>query len=160
MKLCLRTFVGVVCAMAVLLTGCSEGTTPTAKLSDDVATVGISVKGSQRKMKVNDQVVLPISIHNNGVATIPSGGKPGESLVVLATYHWFPPVGPVAVWDGVRTKLPEDIATGKSIDVPLLVKAPSEPGKYILVIDLVQEGALWFADTGSQTATLAFVIEN
>lgn len=62
--------------------------------------------------------------------------------MVLATYHWFPPVGPVAVWDGVRTKLPEDIAKSKSIDVPLLVKAPAEPGKYSLVIDLVKEGAL------------------
>lgn len=48
----------------------------------------------------------------------------------------------MAVWDGVRTKLPEDIAKSKSIDVPLLVKAPAEPGKYSLVIDLVKEGAL------------------
>jgi hypothetical protein len=142
------------------LSACSDRTAATAKLPNDVATVGIQVKGAQRKMKVNEQIVLPISISNNGVASIPSGGKPDGSLIVLATYHWLRPNGPVVVWDGVRTKLPGDIGKGKSIDVPLTLKAPEEPGKYTLVIDLVQEGALWFADTGSQTAAMTFDIGN
>lgn len=155
-----KIYIGVVCTTAAILAGCAERTAASAKLPNDVATVGIQVKGLQRKMRVNEEVVLPISIHNNGVAAIPSEGKPDGSFVIRATYHWLRPDGPVAVWDGVRTKLPQDIAKGKSADISLSLKAPSEPGKYVLVIDLVQEGALWFADTGSQTATLAYVIEN
>jgi hypothetical protein len=149
----------IICAVNIFLTGCSDHTAATEKLPSNIATVGIQVKGSQRKMKVNEQIVLPISIHNNGVAVIPSEGKPDGSMVVLATYHWIRADGPVVVWDGVRTKLPEDIRQNKSLDLPLTVKSPSEPGKHILIIDLVQEGAQWFADTGSQTATLAFTIE-
>jgi hypothetical protein len=142
------------------LHACSDRTVATAKLPNDVATVGIQVKGAQRKMKVNEQILLPVSIWNNGVAAIPAEGKPDGSLIVLATYHWFRQNEPTpVVWDGLRTKLPEDIGKGKSIDVQLALKAPVEPGRYTLVIDLVQEGALWFHETGSQTATLAFDIE-
>jgi len=148
-------------AIIFSLYACSDRTVATAKLPNDVATVGIQVKGAQRKMKVNEQVLLPISIWNNGVAAIPAEGKADGSLIVLATYHWFrqgehTPL----VWDGLRTKLPEDIGKGKSVDLQLILKAPEEPGKYTLVIDLVQEGALWFHETGSQTATLIFEIEN
>lgn len=155
-----KIFYGISLLIIGLLSGCSGETVPSGKLANDVATVGIQVKGSQRKMRVNEQVVLPISIHNNGVALIPSGKKTDGSFVILATYHWFHADGSLAVWDGLRTKLPADIAKGKSIEVPLSLRAPPEPGRYSLVIDLVQEGALWFADTGSQTATLKYLIEN
>ncbi len=141
------------------ISGCKERTAPTAKLLDDVATVGIQVKGAQRKLKINEQTMLPISIFNNGIASIPSIGKPENNLRVLATYHWLKENGEVAVWDGLRTVLPEDIPKGKSLDIQLAIKAPAMKGRYILVIDLVQEGAMWFAGVGSQTANLAYVIE-
>lgn len=141
------------------MAGCEDKTVATAKLAKDVATVGIQVKGAQRKLKINEQVVLPISIYNNGVESIPSQSKPDGGLKVNATYHWLKANGELAVWDGIRTDLSADIKRGKAIDVALVIRAPSEPGKYLLVIDLVQEGALWFADTGSQTATLAYFVE-
>jgi hypothetical protein len=144
--------------VALLASGCSENTVATAKLANEVATVGIQVKGSQRKLKVGEQTVLPISIINNGIASIPASGKPDGSLKVFATYHWLRPNGEHAVWDGIRTPLPEDIRSGKSIDIPLTLKAPPAPGPYLLVIDLVQEGALWFAETGSQTAKMNYLI--
>ena len=141
------------------LIGCSKETTARAKLAKDVATVGIQVKGAQRKLKINEQVVLPISVFNNGVALIPSRAQSDGNFKVVATYHWLKATGEMAVWDGIRTSLPEDIGKGKSIDVMLTLKAPPVAGKYLLTIDLVQEGALWFADTGSQTATMAYNIE-
>jgi hypothetical protein len=141
-----------------LLSGCSEHTAATAKLANEVATVGIQVKGAQRTLRVGEQTVLPISIANNGVASIPSSGKPDGSLKVFATYHWLRPNGEIALWDGIRTSLPEDIRSGKALDVQLTLKAPAVPGPHILVIDLVQEGALWFAETGSQTARMNYSI--
>jgi hypothetical protein len=63
------------------------------------------------------------------------------------------------VWDGVRTALPEDIKGGESIRVSLAVKAPQEPGEYVLIIDLVQEGVIWFAGANSKTAALTYLIE-
>ena len=150
--------IGLIIA-AVLIAGCSDQTAATGKLATDVATVGIQVKDALRKLKISEQVVLPISIYNNGVASIPSQPKSDGGFKVNATYHWLKANGELAVWDGIRTDLPSDIKRGKSIDVGLVIRAPQEPGKYLLVIDLVQEGALWFADTGSQTATLAYIVE-
>ncbi|OIR10715.1 hypothetical protein GALL_74850 [mine drainage metagenome] len=146
-------------AVTFQMAGCEDKTIATGKLAKDVANVRIQVKGELRKLKINEQVVLPISIFNNGVESIPSQSKSGRWLKVYATYHWLKASGETAVWDGIRTELPADIKRGKSIDVALIVKAPSEPGKYSLVIDLVQEGVQWFADTGSQTTTLTYFIE-
>lgn len=141
------------------ITGCSNETTATVKLPNDVANVGIQVKGAQRKLKIDEQILLPISIYNNGISPIPSKGMPDGKFKVLATYHWSKATGEMVIWDGIRTSLPEDIENGKSIDIMLTLKAPASAGKYFLTIDLVQEGALWFATTGSQTATMAFDIE-
>jgi hypothetical protein len=48
-----------------------------------------------------------------------------------------------------RYGLPADLAPGRDVEVPLLITAPTKPGKYILQIDMVQEGVTWFQDKGS-----------
>lgn len=151
----------VLAAMLLLaqLTACSEHSAVVGKLPADVATVGIQVKAANRVLVVNQEVVLPISLLNNGVGQIPSKPQADGNSQVFVTYHWFRESGETAVWDGVRTSLPKDIKKGQVVDVQLAIKAPAEPGKYVLVVDLVQEGVLWFADTGSQTAKMNYVIE-
>ncbi len=145
--------------VSLVLCGCSDRTAATAKLPEHVATVGIMVKSGQRKLKVNEKIEFPITIQNNGVAVIPADGKSDGSMKVLATYHWLRENVEVAIWDGVRTQFPEDLGKGKSVDIALALQAPPEPGRYILMLDLVQEGAQWFWDTGSQTARMLFTIE-
>lgn len=145
--------------LTMFIQGCVEQTEATDKLVAKNASVGIQVRNAQRKLKVNQDIVLPISIYNNAVVNLPSLAKPDGSNKINATYHWLKANGEVAVWDGVRTALPEDVKSGKSLSVALAVKAPAEPGKYVLIIDLVQEGVLWFADSGSQTATLTYFVE-
>ena len=39
------------------------------------------------------------------------------------------------------------------------VPAPSEPGSYALVFDVVEEGVCWFSERGSPLATIPFVVE-
>jgi len=155
-----RTFIILGTLFALLqLSGCSSKTTATARLPDSTASVGIAVKSPLRKLKVNELTALPISIYNSGDGIIPSEGKADGSMKVFATYHWTRGNNEMVVWDGVRTPLGEDIGHAKSLDVSLSLKAPSDPGRYILVIDLVQEGAVWFQTTGSQTAGLLFTVE-
>ncbi|TXG79822.1 MAG: hypothetical protein E6R14_10290 [Thermomicrobiales bacterium] len=144
----------------ITLAGCSEKTTVTTKLADEVASVGVQVKSGQRQLKVGEKLMLPLSVVNNGKGVIPAMGNPDGSMQVFATYHWLREGGDNVVWDGIRTALPQDIGAGKAIDLSLAVQAPAKSGRFILVIDLVQEGALWFADTGSQTARLAFNVTN
>lgn len=159
MKFRSLSIIGV--ALLVLhLAACSEKTSSTSRLPDDVATVGIQVKSPIRRLKTNQKIELPISIVNNGTAAIPSEGKEDGKFKVNATYHWLREGGESVVWDGLRTPLSKDILKGNDLEMLLALQAPGEPGRYILVIDLVQEGAVWFEQTGSQTARMLFTIEN
>ena len=75
-------------AIIFSLYACSDRTVATAKLPNDVATVGIQVKGSQRKMKVKEQLVAGAEVTpapevvapllDEGVKTIRSIATIGE----------------------------------------------------------------------------------
>jgi SAM-dependent methyltransferase len=67
--------------------------------------------------------------------------------------HWLRPDGSRVVDDDARAFLPRPVAPGDTLAVPLRVQAPSEPGRYLLEVDLVQEHVCWFAQRGSATAT-------
>jgi len=108
----------------------------------------------------------------------PSGGKPGRLPPVLApgstateilevenrgalpwqrvppcpvalSYHWLEAgTGAVVVRDGLRTILPGDLTTGGRLQVRAKIRAPSQPGRYILWWDLVHEHTTWFSERG------------
>jgi hypothetical protein len=60
--------------------------------------------------------------------------------------------------DYARAWLPETLAPGASVDVPIEIVAPTKPGKYMLKFDLVSEGIDWFENNGSPTTLKPFVV--
>jgi hypothetical protein len=60
--------------------------------------------------------------------------------------------------DYARAWLPETLAPGAAIDVPIEIVAPKKPGKYMLKFDLVSEGIDWFENNGSSTILKPFVV--
>ncbi|HEX9365509.1 MAG TPA: hypothetical protein VF921_02720 [Vicinamibacterales bacterium] len=44
------------------------------------------------------------------------------------------------------------------MDIPITVKAPDTPGRYLLKFDLVSEGIDWFEKSGSPTTLKPFVV--
>lgn len=46
--------------------------------------------------------------------------------------------------DALRTPLPHDLAPGETALVPVSVRAPDEPGRHRITLDLVHEGHRWF----------------
>lgn len=90
------------------------------------------------------------SIQNVGESTWP---KAGFDPVRLGA-HWLDADGKIVSWDAARADLPKDIAPMDSISQDLQITAPDEPGAYTLVVDLVQEGVVWFASRGSEPARL------
>ena len=46
--------------------------------------------------------------------------------------------------DALRTPLPHDLAAGETTLVPVSVRAPGEPGRHAITLDLVHEGHRWF----------------
>jgi hypothetical protein len=101
-------------------------------------------------MSVNATTTVNLSFTNSGTAAWPAGG----ANPVRVSYHWLNGACPgtsTSVWDGLRTPLPADIATGAGVTaLPASVRAPATPGTYCLQFDLVREGVTWFSWTGAQ----------
>jgi hypothetical protein len=91
---------------------------------------------------------VPVTVTNTGQGTFPTT----SSFPVNLGYHWYNSAGVAVVWDGARTKLPGDLASGQSVSLNATVAAPTTPGTYSLRFDLVQEGVSWFSLKGA-TAT-------
>lgn len=96
---------------------------------------------------------VTLSLTNAGTATWNnSGGSP-----VRVSYHWKNGTCPgtaTAVWDGVRTNLPSNVAADAAVNgLQASVKAPNSPGSYCLQFDLVKEGVTWFSTQGANLLT-------
>ena len=92
---------------------------------------------------------VSVSFTNLGALT---WNHTGANRVQLS-YHWRNGAcngSSVAVWDGLRTPLPDDVAQGASVaNLPAQVRAPAGPGAYCLQFDLVREGITWFSSQGA-----------
>lgn len=94
------------------------------------------------------------TIVNVGQATWPKSGF--EPVRIGA--HWLDANGAVVSWDASRADLERDVAPRDTIALPLEVTAPDRPGTYTLVVDLVQEGIVWFAERGTLPAKIAVTV--
>ena len=78
--------------------------------------------------------------------------------------HWLDGSGHLLVRDDVRTYLPTELRPNEELPLDITVTLPARPGKYILVLDMVQEGVAWFQSKGSSPARfpieLRFAAEN
>lgn len=72
------------------------------------------------------------------------------------SYHWLDRHGLTIVHDGLRSPIPRPIGTGEDCVVEFRVQAPGRPGRYILAVDCVQEGAAWFSEGGSPCLKIPF----
>jgi len=102
------------------------------------------------------QAEVPESLPVDGETTVPlslvsRSPHPWDSTVRLS-YHWRRagqggrPHGPVVVWNGIQTLLPDaELLPGGQETVAMQVRAPEEPGDYILELDLVADQVAWFA---------------
>ena len=81
------------------------------------------------------------------------GWRPWDSdnavAAVHVSYHWLQPDRTVAVSDGRRTSLPKAVAPGESLTLTVNVDTPGQAGRYILSVDLVEEGVTWFSEAGA-----------
>ncbi len=76
---------------------------------------------------------------------------------VRLSYHWMTPASdggkprPV-IWDGLHTAIPGGrLDPGGTMDVAMKVKAPDDPGRYLLQVDLLCDGVDWFANRNRWT---------
>ena len=94
--------------------------------------------------------LVELDLRNTGVEAWPCDGKQAVSLC----YHWQRDDGSTLVFDGIRTRLPRDVAPGQSIRMNGFVRAPLDAcGNLRLVWTLLQEGVAWFDSIDKASAT-------
>ncbi|HZS34487.1 MAG TPA: condensation domain-containing protein [Methylomirabilota bacterium] len=91
---------------------------------------------------------IPVTVTN----VSPDVWRPSEVSGIFVANRWLNGWGRVvSALDG-RSPLPGACPPGSSVEVELSVVAPRESGRYILELDLVDEGVAWFKDRGSEAA--------
>jgi hypothetical protein len=100
------------------------------------------------------RTLATVELENAGTAEWRSRGEEGVQL----SYHWLDGRGNPIVWDGDRTALPEPVAPGRRVRVPLGLRGPLPPGAYRLAVDLVEEFRFWFAEVGNAPLELDVVV--
>jgi hypothetical protein len=104
---------------------------------------------------IGTELLLELDVGNTGTQSWPCDGK----QPVCVSYHWLDRSGAMVEFDGVRSRLPRDIAPGETIRVVAFVRAPQRAGAMHLRWTLVQEGVAWFDGIDkSSTATMDVLV--
>jgi hypothetical protein len=117
------------------------------KASFDVPDPPSTLAASQR-------IALRVDIGNTGADRWPSLGERS----VRVSYHWAREDGSIAVQDGERTHLPNDVPPGKRVSIWATIVAPAASGVYRLQVSLVQESVAWLEQVGGTPCELVVTI--
>jgi len=116
-----------------------------------------------KQMRPGERVELVVTIRNCSpeIWPDPQMGDPvnmtGSHAVRIAT-RWRGANGPASgKWS--REELPWPLLPGKSVEVGVRVTAPSQPGRYLLDLDLLQEAVAWFGEQTGKRPSIAIDVE-
>ncbi len=94
----------------------------------------------------NTLLTIPVLIKNTSNFIWLNQGKNSVNF----SYHWIDTNGNLAILDGERTSLPFELSPGKTAALNPVIRTPEQPGKYSLLLTMVQEKVAWFSDKKTQ----------
>ena len=121
----------------------SDGSKQNAKVNFILNTLN-GVNQKKCSLVLEDLITrIEVSIKNLGREWLPpSMSENGINL----SYRWKTPKGKILKTEGIRTSITKVIKNNEKVNLEAKIKAPSEPGKYILEFDMVKEGHFWFSE--------------
>jgi len=105
------------------------------------------------------KATIYFTVKNISMVTWPALGMKDGTFKVNLGNHWLDSNGRVLIHDDARAGLTFDLRPDDQIALPLTIIAPHTPGYYILEIDMVQEGVVWFGGMGSQASRVNIKVE-
>jgi MoaA/NifB/PqqE/SkfB family radical SAM enzyme len=96
-------------------------------------------------------------VRNLSTRPFPAQATYGRRLVRLGA-QLGDATGALINRDFARAWLPATLGPGDTIEVPIEIPAPDQPGRYTLKFDLVSEGVDWFEHCGSETTTKTLLV--
>jgi SAM-dependent methyltransferase len=100
---------------------------------------------------------LPLRVRNLGDIVWYNYTSRTHSVCLGA--HLLSKSGDCLDWDFARQKLPVSVNPGEDIYLDLITTAPDLRGDFLLELDLVKEGVLWFADESSPVTRISLTVE-
>ena len=114
----------------------------------------IKVFDISKSIPKNTLFQIPVLIKNTSNFIWFNQGKNSVNF----SYHWLDANGKLAILDGERTSLPFDLSPGATAAINPVIKTPPQPGKYNLVLTMVQESVAWFSDKQAQSPKIDVTI--
>ena len=132
------------------------GATPRAKI--DVQTSWVtSLLNRPVTAAAGSDLKLQTRVQNLSSRPFPAQASYGRRLVRLGA-QLCAPDGALINRDYERAWLPAALPPGAAAEIPITLKAPSEPGQYVLKFDLVYEGIDWFEACGSPVTVTRLLV--
>jgi tRNA (mo5U34)-methyltransferase len=120
----------------------------------------LSLEAGPSSCRASSEMTFQLRVENVGLAHWPtSGASAGEQGVVFLGSHLLRDTEEEVDWDYGRARLPRDLEPGETARLELKVRAPENPGSYIVEFDMVAEHVTWFEDHGSGTLRHELVVK-
>jgi hypothetical protein len=133
------------------------GATPRARIDIGSSSWLDRIGGAPLKAGPGQPLEIKTRVTNLSTRAFPAQASYGRRLVRLGA-QLCAEDGTLINRDYERAWLPAHLPPGGTMDIPITVKAPDTPGRYLLKFDLVSEGIDWFEKSGSPTTTKPLVV--
>lgn len=141
---------GATPAAATASATAAKGTQITAPLPENAFRAQLTIVNPPQTMTPGQKQTVNVKVRNvSPVTWATRGASDGKFLIELGN-HWLDANNKPVAYDDGRAPLPDDLASGAEVEIPLTVTAPKTPGAYTLEFDMVQEQVSWFALKGSE----------
>jgi hypothetical protein len=133
------------------------GATPRARIEIETSSWLDRIGGRPLKAKAGEPLAIRTRVTNLSTRAFPAQATYGRRLVRLGA-QLCAADGALIDRDYERAWLPSHLQAGDTVTIPITVKAPGTPGRYLLKFDLVSEGIDWFEQSGSRTTVKPLVV--
>lgn len=128
---------------------------PDVPLPADACTASLSIRpGALPTLRAGQPVHLEVSVRNASRVE----WRQARSYPLNLANRWFDAAGALVVPDDGRERLPLTLPPNGEANLKLMVVVPRAPGRYTLLLDVVQEGIRWFQDAGSSPLRISLEV--
>jgi hypothetical protein len=108
------------------------------------------------QLRTGEDYQVPVTLENTGRVIWDSSSDP----MFAVSYHWLrADTEAVVQFEGWRTPFPSPVEPETRVTVPVNVRAPGAPGRYVLVWDVVHEHRAWLSTEGVPPARTMVTVE-